>query len=328
MKTINGLMKHLRASNIKIGGAKEKRQLINSGYFHGYKGYRFFQRDNNIIPFSSYEEVNATIEYDSKLKAMIYSRMMYIETALKNIALDVILNKTGSESIDSMLSKAVCGYSNTIGNLKAKHIAQQHKLALQKDIMNLLSEEYSKNNPQIVHYYERGKVPPVWALFENLTMGKFGNMLRYLTFDVRDEISKRIGLSTTYDCDRKLLGQYVIALRNLRNAIAHNGVIFDTRFNRNASNTQNNNNISNEMKMCLVTEFRLPYVSFTNLGDYIILMCFIMKKLGVTKTEIKAFIREYEKIIDEYKSSVSQNVVNVVIQADLRARINLLKNSI
>lgn len=41
-KNYDGLMRHLRAKGISIGGSKQKRQLMNTGYFHGYKGYRFF----------------------------------------------------------------------------------------------------------------------------------------------------------------------------------------------------------------------------------------------------------------------------------------------
>ena len=36
-KTIDALMRHLRNSGIAIKGGKQKRQLINTGYFHGYK---------------------------------------------------------------------------------------------------------------------------------------------------------------------------------------------------------------------------------------------------------------------------------------------------
>lgn len=42
-KTIDGLMRHLRDSGIEISGSKQKRQLMNTGYFHGYKGYRFLR---------------------------------------------------------------------------------------------------------------------------------------------------------------------------------------------------------------------------------------------------------------------------------------------
>lgn len=42
-KTTDGLMRHLRESGIDISGSLQKRQLINTGYFHGYKGYRFLK---------------------------------------------------------------------------------------------------------------------------------------------------------------------------------------------------------------------------------------------------------------------------------------------
>ena len=42
-KSINALMRHLRTDcGITINGSTQKRQLINTGYYHGYKGYRFF----------------------------------------------------------------------------------------------------------------------------------------------------------------------------------------------------------------------------------------------------------------------------------------------
>ena len=42
-KTINGLMIHLRDDcGININGSKEKLQLTQYGYYHGYKGQRSF----------------------------------------------------------------------------------------------------------------------------------------------------------------------------------------------------------------------------------------------------------------------------------------------
>lgn len=43
-KSTNQLMRHLRDNGIDISGKLQKQQLINTGYFHGYKGYRFFWR--------------------------------------------------------------------------------------------------------------------------------------------------------------------------------------------------------------------------------------------------------------------------------------------
>lgn len=56
-KTTVALMRHLRDSGITINGGKQKRQLINTGYFHGYKGYRFFGNAERRLPFISYDEV-------------------------------------------------------------------------------------------------------------------------------------------------------------------------------------------------------------------------------------------------------------------------------
>ncbi len=37
-KTTDGLMRHLRDNGISIGGSIQKRQSMNTGYLHGYKG--------------------------------------------------------------------------------------------------------------------------------------------------------------------------------------------------------------------------------------------------------------------------------------------------
>ena len=39
-KSTDALMRHLRNNGISISGTSQKQQLINTGYFHGYKGYR------------------------------------------------------------------------------------------------------------------------------------------------------------------------------------------------------------------------------------------------------------------------------------------------
>lgn len=36
-KSPDALMRHLRDNGISISGSSQKQQLINTGYFHGYK---------------------------------------------------------------------------------------------------------------------------------------------------------------------------------------------------------------------------------------------------------------------------------------------------
>ena len=83
------------------------------------------------------------------------------------------------------------------------------------------------------------------------------------------------------------------------------------------------------MKSCLKQEFSLPYVNFKTLGDYLFLVCYYLKMLKVSKTEIKAFIREFERITQNYQKSVNNNnVYSKVIHPDLFSRIQSVKNLI
>ena len=82
------------------------------------------------------------------------------------------------------------------------------------------------------------------------------------------------------------------------------------------------------MKQCLKQEIGLPYVNFRTFGDYFILVCYYRKILHVSKTEIKAFIREFEKITEDYVKSVAADVATRVIHRDLSARMMLLKGYI
>ena len=321
-KKTDALMRHLRDSGIDISGHKQKRQLINTGYYHGYKGYRFFGNAQRRLPFLSYEEIYATIQYDSDLKALLYGKMMYIETAVKNIALESILVNANSESIQTMYDRVVSSYNNAPANAttEQKRKLQQNKLNLQNSIQSSLANAYRKNNPKITHFYNNVGYSdvPIWALFEIMTLGDFGYLLSCLSYNVRDDISRRLSLNVSCDTDRQLIYKYIYTLKDLRNAIAHNSVVFDTRFR--------NIDPNNAMKQCLKFEIGLPYVNFKTIGDYLILMCYYLKLLGVPKKEIKGFIREFEKITDRYKNAVNPNVANIVIHPDLSSRMAILKN--
>ena len=323
-KTTDGLMRHLRNNGIAISGSTQKRQLMNTGYFHGYKGYRFFKNAHNSLPFVSYDEVYATIQYDSALKALFYGKMMYIETAVKNIALESIMVNANSENIQDMYDKVVSGYNNAPASftIEQKKKLQQNKLNLQNSIQSNLAYAYKKDNPKITHFYNNVGYSgvPTWAMFEIMTMGDLGYLLSCLTYDIRNDISQRLGINVSCDTGRQLIYKYIYTLKDLRNAIAHNSVVFDTRFR--------NIDLTSAMKQCLILEIGLPYVNFKTIGDYVILMCYYMKLLRVSKTELKAFIRDFERTTEDYINSVSPNVAAIVIHSDLSVRMNFLKNFI
>lgn len=322
-KTVDGLMRHLREKGLQIAGSAQKRQLMNIGYFHGYKGYRFFndQSERHDIPFTSFSEVYATIKYDDALKSLFYGKVLFIETAVKNIALACILRKSKSESIQAMFNKSVSGVTNVPqGSTTAqKRKVQQSKLDLQNSVHRNLANAYRRNDPKIAHFCEVYADVPIWALFEITMMGDFGTILSCLTLDVRKEISKQLGLNLAYDTNCEFVYKHIFVLKDLRNAIAHNAVIFDTRFKT--------SKISKAMKDCLKHDIKLPYVNFNSIGDYVILVAYYLKLLGVPKTEIKTFINEYEKITNKYIQSLQGNVaaVKAVITKDWKQRMDILK---
>ena len=324
-KTTDALMKHLRSNGISISGSKQKKQLINTGYFHGYKGYRFFKKSNNRIPFTNYDEIYATIKYDSDIKSLFYEKIMFIETAVKNISLERIMKDSKSENIQQMYNKVIAGYNSfPVGtDFETKRKAQKSKLALEKSIQTNLTRAYEKNNPPIVHFYNNLGYDgvPLWALFEILTLGDFAYLLSCLDINTRIHITSDLGMKVaSVDTNRELIYKYLYTLKDLRNAIAHNSVVFDARFRK--------IDPSPAMRECLKQEFGLPYINFKTIGDYVILICYYLKLLGVSKTEIKAFIRDFEKLTDSYKNSVNTSVANMVIHPDLNSRIGILKNSI
>lgn len=205
---------------------------------------------------------------------------------------------------------------------RKRHEIQENKLSLQNTVQSYLFSSYRSNNPKITHFYNNMSYSgvPVWALFEVLNMGDFGKLLSCLTYDVRDAITRKLGLNISVDTNRALIYKFIYCLKDLRNAIAHNDVVFDSRFKR--------FNSSKAMEECIKQDVGLSYMNFDKIDDYIILVSYYLKLLEVPKTEITAFIESFESIVDEYKKSVSEQVSGVVIHPDLNNRINILKKFI
>lgn len=325
-KTTDGLMRHLRENGIQISGSTQKRQLINSGYFHGYKGYRFFKTSSRPIPFSAFSDINLTIKYDSNLKSLFYGKLMYIETAVKNVALNRIMIDSNSENTQEMLQNVVTGYNSFPASTdeKIKKKAQVNKLRLENNIQSSIMRAYNQDNPQITHFYNNSgyRGVPLWALFEILTLGDFANLLSCLKFNVRDHITSDLGMRVVaIDTNRELIYKYLYILKDLRNAVAHNAVVFDTRFKK--------FDPSNAMKKCLQQYFGLQNpVTFDTVSDYVVLICYYLNLLKVSKTEIRAFSREYERISNSYVSGVDTNVAKIVVHPSWQSKVSAVKNSI
>lgn len=322
--TTNGLMRHLRSSGIQIDGSYQKRQLVNYGYYHGYKGFRFFSSRSNTIPFNDYKQVIAVVNYDSKIKALFYQHLMFIETALKNVTLEIILQVANSHELNLISNKLIPGYVGApVGSTQEqKSKMQRKKLALQNKIRSSLLHAYEKENKIVTHFYNNINYSdvPIWAIFEILTLGEFGTFVSCLNQDTRKRISQYIELDLSGDTNITLLHQIIYIIKDLRNAVAHNDIVFDTRFRK--------SNITRPIQVCLTHEVGINYANFKSLADYVVLISYMLKKFKVPKYEIQSLISSFEKCLKDLQKDVPNNIYTMIVHPDTTKKINDLRNYI
>ena len=228
-QTINGLMRHLRNDcKIQISGSYQKQQLTSYGYYHGYKGYRFAGNSYRQIPYSDFSEVVAVIEYDNNLKAALYPELMFIETALKNIVCNESVKGLKLGTFEHLYKERM---SDNTTNTKL----QSKRLKLRNSVYAKLAARYhdeeEKENQMVRHFYNRGEDAPIWVVFEILYLSDLAGFFECLNEAVRENILKQMNMfDISIDANKNLLSIMIYTLKALRNSVAHNNIIFDTRF--------------------------------------------------------------------------------------------------
>lgn len=321
IKSINGLMKYLRDKhNIAIGGSLDKQNLKSVGYFHGYKGYRYIKKPSNKINFTEFNELMAIIDFDNKVKALLYPQVMFIETALKSYALEMIIQEGKTESFSEIYSKIMTGYKSYQTQSEQYKKAYKKRLDTYNRIHMAIANAFGADNNIVSHYLKNDENVPIWGIFEIITLGEFGNLVSTFDFKIRQDIAKDIGFNIAYDSKGILVEKSIFIMKDLRNAIAHNNVVFDTRFNTNAINKTFKNMIMNDTK--------ISEIYFNCITDYIIFVAYMLKKLKRTKNEIKKFINDYNKIVYELKCRIPKNVFDQIILTNDYQKLNQLINFI
>lgn len=313
-KSLQSLIRHIKNDHdIEISGKKQKTLLKHYGYYHGYKGYRFFNNTSNQIKFTDFNQVISVIKYDSQLKALFYPRLMFIETALKNIVIDKIVKGLKTPSFDSVYAARMC---DNIDNTKLR-IA---RLKLKDKVHSTLSNRYGKHNTMVSHYYDRGDEVPIWAIFEIISLGDFAELIYCLNNDVRISVQEDLGLKTGSDTGNQLLSNIVFTLKSLRNAVAHNNVVFDTRF----KDREPNKNVLAWIHM----ELNISDINFKDIVDYVILICCILKKIECDNEMICKFVDEFRLIIDTAYKELSSEIYMKIIPTNTRNKLESLSEYI
>ncbi len=315
-KTINSLMAYLRnVHNINISGSSHKRKLRHYGYYHGFKGYRFVASPSNSVSYHDFNELLYVIEMDKDLKSIFYSPIMFLETALKNIVLEIVLDEANSSDFNKIFYRALNNYKFFTKNADKKG-AMHKRMNLRSSIYRTLAENCE--NRIISNFNDANRPVPIWAIFEVITLGAFANFVGCLCPSAREKISKEINIPTPYNTNFELPEKIIYILKDLRNAIAHNATIFDTRFGT--------ARIKKTIPEFLENETGISNIVFNSLVDYLILIIFIFKAIGVSKTEMRALILQFRNVLEQARKRLPINIYNQIILTDTNKKVNdLLK---
>ena len=316
-KSINALMSYMRdVKKIQISGSLQKKKLRYIGYFHGYKGYRYCNSPSSLLHYKDFNELQAVYDFDMQIKSILYPQIMFLETALKNYALEIILDNVKSNRFADVYSTLMNDYkSYPVGSNDYKKSISK-RMAVRNKIYGNISRDYGKNNI-IIHYYNKDKPVPIWAIFEIISLGEFGNLISCLNKDIRQSISSSIGIDRSVDADGKITGMIVFSLKDLRNAIAHNNTIFDTRFKTGSINTR--------IAKYLSSEIGIHNINFNSIVDYVILISFMLKLFKRNKSEILFFVQQFINAYEVLRKSVPISIFSRIIYTDTKKKLETLK---
>jgi len=103
-------------------------------------------------------------------------------------------------------------------------------------------------------------------------------------------------------------------------AIAHNNVVFDTRFKK--------KDISKAIEKVLSQDTKVQDIFFNSITDYFILVIYILKNLKKTNQELNKILNDYKKLIDELKEKIPSVIYDQIILTNDVKKLNELKRFI
>lgn len=312
-------MKYLRKKhNINVKSTQTQ-SLRNMGYYHGFKGYRFIRESSNRVNFSSLDEVIALNKFDMQLKSVLYPKVMFIENALKSYVIEALLADCKSDNFEVIYNKSLTAYRGHTPGSRTYKAEYTKRMNLKGKINASLVRDYNKRSV-VAHFFNNDKTIPVWAIFETLTLGEFGTLYDCACSDVKLYVSKIMKLPTNLDSDGLNTQFFIFTLKDLRNAIAHNNVIFDTRFKT--------GKIDQRLKKLLESEVGISSIDFKYIDAYVIMITYFLRKMGETKTSCRQFISSYQQQTEYLRNELPISICNQVIGTQHKTNMKALQNFI
>ena len=186
---------------------------------------------------------------------------------------------------------------------------------LRGKINDSLLRDYKKRDV-VAHFFNADRQIPIWAIFETLTLGEFGNLYDCANTNVKRYVSGIMKLPTNYNSDGLATRSFIFALKDLRNAIAHNNVVFDTRFKT--------GNIDRSFITMLESEVCISNIDFKYMDAYIIMIVYFLRKMGETKTSCRQFVNLYQQYTEELRNEVPISIYNQIFGTQQKSNLEAL----
>ena len=106
----------------------------------------------------------------------------------------------------------------------------------------------------------------------------------------------------------------------LRNAVAHNGAVFDTRF----ASAKVRKEVGGLLSRELGFEPALS-VDFRTITDYLALVVYLCVRLGFTKREVYQATSAFAALTDELRSRVHRRVFDQIVHTGNRAKVRRIE---
>ncbi|HFI0404690.1 TPA: Abi family protein [Streptococcus suis] len=291
--------------------------LLNMGYYHGYKRYRFVKKFNSdgILPVSSFKEIEAIYNFDMKLKGLFYPIVMLVETALKNRTIDSIVAESSSGIEDILEHQLACYMDYPEDHEKYSNKLDQYNETRQ-NILDTI-DYYSDKNEVIKHYLKSDYQIPLWAYFEVITLGQFSRFLGSLTKSSREKLNQDFTIIPNRSNSLELV---VNALIELRNATMHNSVIFDANFS---------SGVSKALKKQIKQDLGLSTFTCVFIEDYFILLIWTLKLLKFDTVDLNNYINQFNEIVERFDVSLNnRDILFKIISTNSKTSIQQLSKFI
>lgn len=265
------------------------------------------------LHLNNFRQIKYIYDTDNKIKALFYPILMQLETALKNLTIEIV-TYNGGKYLNSIFSKCLINHKTTSAPKKLQKVIS---------LRGKLDNEIIKNTKtiSIKHYRINNKMIPLWAIFQLITLGEFGAFLSCLNKPTRKLLETTIlgkkSLKSMHRFNHKynFMCKHIYIIKDLRNAVMHNEILFDCRF-------RGNNGIDHKIFTHLENEFNIHNIRFRSIVDYLILMIFYQCRLRVHKRVMKKEIKRLKTILQNFKHHENRDVFNLSFEPDAISKLN------